>query len=59
MGSKAKLAKIWQQLKELGAEKEAIQRVRAPIGLPIHSQTPQEIAISVAAEIIQARNEAL
>jgi xanthine dehydrogenase accessory factor len=30
--------------------------VRAPVGLPIHSHTPEEIAISIAAEIIQEKN---
>jgi len=36
---------------------EWLRRVRAPAGLPIHSQTPEEIAISIAAEIIQVKNE--
>jgi len=30
--------------------------IHAPIGLTIHSQTPEEIAVSIAAEIIKVKN---
>ena len=32
--------------------------VSAPVGIPIHSKTPQEIAVSIAAEMIGRKNEA-
>jgi len=48
-----------QRLHADGFPAEAIARLRGPIGLPIHSQTPEEIAISIAAELIQVRHAAL
>jgi xanthine dehydrogenase accessory factor len=35
---------------------ESLQRIRGPIGLPINSHTPAEIAVSIAAEVIQILN---
>ena len=35
---------------------ESLQRIKGPIGLPIHSHTPAEIAVSIAAELIQLQN---
>jgi len=55
MGSVAKVAELRRGLREDGFAADDIARVRGPIGLPIHSQTPEEIAISIAAEIIQVR----
>ncbi|MCI5122484.1 MAG: hypothetical protein D3908_15105, partial [Candidatus Electrothrix sp. AUS4] len=37
-------------------QEELLSRVHAPVGLPIHSQTPEEIAVSIAAEFIRIRN---
>ena len=42
-----------------GFSKQDIDRVHAPIGLPILAETPEEIAISVAAEMIRHRAEHL
>lgn len=55
IGSRAKLAagKAW--LLEQGISEENYARVHAPIGLPLGGRTPEEIAISVAAEMIQHR----
>ncbi|UOQ97132.1 XdhC family protein [Hymenobacter sp. 5317J-9] len=55
MGSVAKVAELRRGLREEGFSAEAIARLRGPIGLPIHSQTPEEIAISIAAELIRVR----
>ncbi|MCC3158827.1 XdhC family protein [Hymenobacter sp. 15J16-1T3B] len=56
MGSAAKIATMRQELLAEGYSEEQLARVHAPIGLPIHSRTPEEIAISVAAELIRVRN---
>ena len=58
MGSVAKVVELRRGLREEGFSEEAIARLRGPIGLPIQSQTPEEIAISIAAELIQARRSA-
>lgn len=55
MGSVAKVAELRRGLREDGFSEEAIAQLRGPIGLPIQSQTPEEIAISIAAELIQVR----
>jgi xanthine dehydrogenase accessory factor len=58
MGSTAKVAELRRGLVETGFSAEQIARLRGPIGLPINSQTPEEIAISIAAELIQVRRAA-
>jgi len=58
IGSKAKVAKIFEKLKESGVSQESIDRVHSPIGMKIGANTPAEIAISILAEIIQARSSA-
>ncbi len=59
MGSRAKIAQIVQQLRQAGVSENVLSRLYAPVGLPIGSHTPEEIAISVAAQIIQERNNKL
>jgi xanthine dehydrogenase accessory factor len=58
MGSAAKVTKLFADMKAAGCDPEALARVRAPIGVPIGSHTPEEIAVSVAAELIAIRNGA-
>jgi xanthine dehydrogenase accessory factor len=55
IGSKAKVAELKKQLLAKGFSQEKMDRVSAPIGIPIKSETPAEIAISIAAEMILAR----
>ena len=55
MGSAAKVAELRRGLAAEGFSEEEVGRLRGPIGLPIHSQTPEEIAISIAAELIRVR----
>jgi xanthine dehydrogenase accessory factor len=57
MGSPAKIAQIFARLKKKGVAAAKLKKVHAPVGLPIHSHTPEEIAISIAAEIIQVKNQ--
>ncbi len=56
MGSSKKVASIRYNLLQKGYTEAQLDRVYAPIGLPINSQTPNEISISVAAEIIKIKN---
>lgn len=58
LGSAAKSATLLTELALEGYSAEALARVRAPIGLAIHSQTPEEIAISIAAELVMVRGSA-
>lgn len=56
MGSKAKVKNVMNDLKQLGSGEEKLNRIHSPIGIEINSETPEEIAISIAAEIIKIRN---
>lgn len=56
IGSRAKVARIYDQLLSEGhASLEQLSRVHAPIGLDIGAVTPQEIAVSIAAELVAVR----
>ena len=56
MGSEAKLHKIREDLEAEGIDPGLFDdRVRAPIGLEMTSNTPEEIAVSVAAELLRKR----
>lgn len=57
LGSRAKIEKLLTGYRLEGIPEERIQKMRAPAGLDIHSQTPEEIAISIAAEIIRHRHD--
>lgn len=59
MGSEAKVETILRELKEEGIAEEALQKVFMPIGVNIFSKTAQEIAVSIAAEIIREKNKHL
>ena len=57
IGSRRKCALIFEELRRNGFREEDIQRVHAPIGLPISAETPEEIGISIVAEMIQERSK--
>lgn len=57
IGSRHKIARTQELLRQAGISEEVIASVHAPIGLPILAQTPAEIAISIAAEMIRCRAE--
>lgn len=57
IGSKKKIHILYQSLMEKGIPKEALERVHAPIGIDIHSETPEEIGVSIVAELIKVRGE--
>ncbi len=56
MGSARKIGTIFELLEKEGVERGKLKKVHSPIGLPINSETPREIAISIAAEIIKIKN---
>lgn len=56
MGSRKRTGLVKQQLAAEGIAQALLEQVHTPIGLPIGAQTPEEIAVSVLAEIIQKKN---
>ena len=52
MGSRRRIAEV---LAALPADLPAVKNLRAPVGLEIGAETPQEIAVSILAELLQAR----
>lgn len=59
IGSRRKVALVHQSLLEDGFTQQQIDRVFSPIGLPIHAQTPEEISVSILAQIIEVKNTRL
>jgi xanthine dehydrogenase accessory factor len=56
IGSRRKKSVIFRELTEAdGVDPEALGRVRCPIGLPLGGETPEEIALSIVAELQQTR----
>jgi len=56
IGSKAKIAKLFAALEESGIDRAQLEQVYAPIGLNIKGEGPYEIAVSIMAELIAAKN---
>jgi xanthine dehydrogenase accessory factor len=59
IGSHTKWQRFQKRLIGKGHSAELLQKVRCPIGLPIGGKSPQEVAISFAAEVVQIQNEVL
>jgi xanthine dehydrogenase accessory factor len=57
LGSRRKKAVVTKGLKAVGVPAKSLQRVRVPVGLPIGAVTPEEIAVSVVAELIGWRRD--
>ncbi len=55
IGSKRKVLTTYERLAERGVSVEALQRVRASMGIPIGAATAEEIAVSIVAELISVR----
>ncbi len=55
MGSRRTNEDRLQRLRDLGLAEDELARLHAPIGLDIGARTPEETAVSIAAEIIHAR----
>jgi len=56
MGSQRKIKSIFEALTKEGFDTEQFKKVHTPIGLEIEAETPEEIAISIAAEVIKVKN---
>ena len=55
MGSKRKTILIYEDLIRSGVPIERIKEIRSPVGLDIHARTPEEIAVSIMAEVLMFR----
>ena len=58
IGSKRKVEAIFNIMRRKGFEEKDIESIHAPIGIPIDAETPGEIAVSIVAQLITARNAA-
>ncbi len=56
LASKRKVQTFTQALRQQGVSQEQLQRLHAPIGYNIGAETPEEIAISILAELLQVKN---
>ena len=56
MGSPKKIKEVMTNLKDKGIEAEYLNRVRAPIGLNIGTETPGEIAVSIVSEMLSVHH---
>lgn len=59
IGSKQKIAATAEKLRQAGIPQQAIDSVYTPIGVSIKAETPAEIAVSIAGELISVRAERL
>ncbi len=56
IGSKSKVKGIYDRLLKDGFTQEELDKVHSPIGLPIGGKSPEEIAVSITAEMIKIRS---
>ncbi len=57
LGSKYKMQKLLSVYRDEKIEEHILAKIKTPIGMAINSQTPREIAVSIAAEIIAIKNQ--
>ncbi|HEY4657945.1 MAG TPA: XdhC family protein, partial [Gemmatimonadaceae bacterium] len=55
IGSRRRWATAVKRMREQGVPAEKLARVHAPMGLELNAETPEEIAVSIMAEIIMLR----
>jgi xanthine dehydrogenase accessory factor len=58
IGSRAKIARFFIRLRAAGVDEALFARVSAPVGLDLGAETPAEIAVAIAAEVVRARRGA-
>lgn len=56
IGSRKKVSRVFEELICSGISKERLGFIHAPVGLNIGAETPEEIAVSILAEILKVRN---
>jgi xanthine dehydrogenase accessory factor len=56
IGSRRKVRVVLDRLREAGIPEAVLARVHAPIGVPIGSHAPAEVAMSILAELVAVRN---
>jgi len=57
MGSRGHVGPYLDELRSMGVDEAAIARIRSPVGLDLGGRQPEEIALSIAAGLVAARNE--
>ena len=57
IGSKTKVVKSFKILREQGIDEALLTKIHSPIGLDIGAETPEEIAIAIAAELVVVRRK--
>ena len=57
IGSRNKIKTVFDNLKQKGFSASSLEKIHAPIGLDLGGGTPAEIALSIAAEIVQVRHK--
>ena len=55
MGSRRTHQDRWERLREVGVDERSLARLHSPIGLDLGGRTPEETAVSIAAELVQTR----
>jgi xanthine dehydrogenase accessory factor len=56
IGSRRRWTMTWKQLIERGVDEKTLNRVHSPVGLELNADTPEEIAVSIMAEILMLRD---
>lgn len=59
IASRSKRLHMFETLRRRGVTEERLQRVRSPVGLSIGAESPEEIAVSIVAEIVRSQHAAL
>lgn len=57
MASRGRSALLKKQMAEDGFDGKALEEIHTPVGVSIHAETPEEIAVSIVAELIQTKNQ--
>lgn len=57
IGSASKRAVLLRELQEDGVDREALEKILCPVGLPVGGNDPAEIAISIAAQLLEFRDQ--
>ena len=57
VASRKRAAAVLEELREAGVPEDAVKRIRSPAGLDLSGETPEEIALSIIAEITKVRRE--